>query len=53
VSGLTIGQRVRAHGLLGIIRAVHYSHGAQSNVFTVDFDNGTRMRVEARHVVAA
>jgi hypothetical protein len=52
VSGITIGSRVRAHGLLGTIRAVHYSHAVQCEVYTVDLDNGTRMRVEARHVVA-
>jgi hypothetical protein len=44
---------VTAHGLLGIIRAVHYSHGAQTDIYTIDLDNGTRMRVEARHVAAA
>lgn len=52
MSGITIGTRVRAHGLLGQVTAVHYSHGAQTEVYTVALDNGTSMRIEARHVVA-
>ena len=53
MTGVTIGSRVRAQGLLGVVTAVHYSHGTQSEVYTIALDNGTIMRLDARHVVAA